>query len=148
MRELILEVLAAFQVQAKTTEITLQADVQEGLPRLEIDPIRIREVFGILLTNALHYIAPGEKITIRAELESSDPEKLIVSVVDSGTGIGDQDLPHIFERFYKSGESQGSGLGLAIAKSLIEAHNGKITAQSEPGQGTKIKFTLPVSRAV
>jgi len=67
-----------------------------------------------------------------------------VSVQDSGSGIAPADLPHIFDRFYKSADSRGSGLGLAIAKSLVAAHGGEIGAESEPGKGTTITFTIPV----
>ena len=64
---------------------------------------------------------------------------------DTGPGIAADALPHVFDRFYKSDESRGAGLGLAIAKSLVVAHGGHITATSEPGQGTEMRFTLPVS---
>jgi signal transduction histidine kinase len=67
----------------------------------------------------------------------------MISVQDSGQGIDPSDLDHIFDRFYKSSDSGGMGLGLSIAKYLVEAHGGKIWAESEPGQGTKISFTLP-----
>jgi signal transduction histidine kinase len=145
--ELILEVLAASQMQAKSADVTLNAGVQEDLPQLEIDPIRIREVFSILLSNALRYTPKGGSVSIRSRLEGGEPEKMNLTVHDTGVGISPQDLPHIFDRFYKGSDSQGSGLGLAIAKSLIEAHGGEISIQSELGQGTTITFTLPVSRA-
>lgn len=144
--ELILEVLAASQMQAKSADVTLNAGVQEDLPQLEIDPIRIREVFSILLSNALRYTPKGGSVSIRSRLEGGEPEKMNITVHDTGAGISPQDLPHIFDRFYKGSDSQGSGLGLAIAKSLIEAHGGEISIQSELGQGTTITFTLPVSR--
>jgi signal transduction histidine kinase len=66
-----------------------------------------------------------------------------ISVSDTGAGIPPEDLPHIFDRFYKSGDSRGTGLGLAIAKNLVAAHGGEILAQSAPGRGTTIQFTLP-----
>ena len=69
---------------------------------------------------------------------------MAVTVSDTGRGIAPPDLPHIFDRYTKSSDSRGSGLGLAIAKDLVEAHGGKITAQSEVNQGTTITFTLPV----
>jgi signal transduction histidine kinase len=68
-----------------------------------------------------------------------------VAVRDSGPGIAAEALPHVFDRFYKSDESRGAGLGLAIAKSLVVAHGGEISVTSQPGQGTEMRFTLPVS---
>lgn len=68
-----------------------------------------------------------------------------VSVSDTGEGISPDDLPRIFDRFYKSKDSRGSGLGLAIAKNLVAMHGGEITAQSEVGRGAVVRFTLPVA---
>jgi signal transduction histidine kinase len=78
------------------------------------------------------------------ESGSSVERGVTISVEDSGAGIESVDLPHIFERFYKSSDSGGMGLGLSIAKYLVEAHGGKIWAESEVGEGTKISFTLPL----
>jgi signal transduction histidine kinase len=68
---------------------------------------------------------------------------VVFEVQDTGTGIAPEALPHVFDRFVKAPDSQGAGLGLAIAKSLVEAHGGEITAHSELGQGTRMRFTLP-----
>lgn len=143
--ELIVDVLNAFQMQATASGIALRSHVQEGTPQMEIDPIRIRVVLSNLMWNALRYTSPGGEITIRVWVEKGNPEVLNISVQDTGSGIEGKDLPYIFDRFYKTDDSKGSGLGLAITKSLIEAHNGEISAESEVGKGTTITFTLPIS---
>jgi len=141
--ELVAEVAQAYQAQASSAQITLQAEVQANLPQAEIDPTRLREVLSNLLTNALRYTPPGGRITLRCVLPKGS-DHLSISVSDTGTGIAPEDLPHIFERFYKSADSHGTGLGLAIAASLVAAHGGKIEAHSEQGRGTTITFTLPL----
>ncbi|MEJ2597595.1 MAG: ATP-binding protein, partial [Anaerolineales bacterium] len=116
------------------------------LPNPEIDPTRIREVLSNLLTNAMRYTPDGGYVQIDCGFEAGDQSRLKISVRDSGVGISSQDLPHIFDRFYKSSDSHGSGLGLAIARGLVIAHGGEISASSETGKGTTIHFTLPISR--
>ena len=94
-----------------------------------------------LIANALRYTGSGGSIRVQCALRDKAIE---VIVSDSGRGIAEQDLPHIFERYTKSSDSRGSGLGLAIAKDLVEAHSGHISAQSEANRGTTITFTLPL----
>ncbi|MGH7461722.1 MAG: sensor histidine kinase, partial [Longimicrobiales bacterium] len=91
---------------------------------------------------ALRYTPRGG--TVRLRCARDGPERIAVAVEDTGSGISAEDLPHVFERFYKSKDSRGTGLGLAIAKSLVAAHGGEISAASAPGGGTTIRFTLPV----
>jgi signal transduction histidine kinase len=143
--DLIDDVVRSFQVQAQESNVTLQCEVQPLLPLMEIDPIRIREVLVNLLANALRYTPGGGRIQIYCGFKDRDQAWLQVSISDSGAGISAQDLPHIFDRFYKSSDSHGSGLGLAIARSLVAAHGGEITAGSKAGEGTTVRFTLPVS---
>jgi signal transduction histidine kinase len=140
---LIEEVTTSLRLQAGASGVDLRIDVQAGLPRLDVDPTRIREVLVNLLANALRYTPSGGEIAVRCWIGEGDGKDLYVSVQDTGVGIAAQDLPHIFERFYKTDESRGTGLGLAIAKSLVAAHGGEISAESEVGVGTKILFTLP-----
>ncbi|MDD5370121.1 MAG: HAMP domain-containing sensor histidine kinase [Anaerolineaceae bacterium] len=142
--ELICDLAASFEPQAKAAGIHLKTQVQPGLPVLEIDPTRIREVLTNLLANALRYTPAGGEIEISNWQVSSEPDKVFFQVRDSGAGIPPEDLPHIFERFYKSSDSHGTGLGLAISKSLVNAHHGGITATSQPGHGTLVQFWLPV----
>lgn len=141
--ELIEEAVASFRPQAGAAGVELRIEVQEGLPRFELDPTRIREVLANLLANALRYTPSGGQIAVQCWLHDGDGQRVYISVKDTGVGIAVQDLPHIFERFYKTDESRGTGLGLAIAKSLVAAHGGEISAESEEGVGTKILLTLP-----
>lgn len=143
LAELVSEVVASFQAQARDAGISLQVDLQPELAPVEVDPTRLREVLVNLLANALRYTPSGGEIEIRAWEQAGDPRQLNLSVRDSGPGIAPEDLPHIFERFYKTEDSQGSGLGLAIARSLVVAHEGEIEAQSELGEGTTIHISLP-----
>ena len=112
---------------------------------MEVDPLRIREVLGNLVANSLRYTPLAGKSTCAAGwMRGMRSLCAHVSVSDTGTGISPEDLPHIFDRFYKSADSRGSGLGLAICKGLVAAHGGEISAQSRPGGGTTIEFTLPI----
>jgi two-component system OmpR family sensor kinase/two-component system sensor histidine kinase BaeS len=137
---LINEVIASFRGQAQSAGVSLSAEAAPDLPAIEIDPARIRQVLTNLIANALRYTSDSGSIHIQCE---SKDRSIEVIVSDTGRGIAEQDLPHIFERYTKSSDSRGSGLGLAIAKDLVEAHGGTITAQSEVGQGTTITVTLP-----
>jgi signal transduction histidine kinase len=143
--DLIDEVARSFQVQAQESNVALQCEVQPLLPLMEIDPIRIREVLVNLLANALRYTPEGGRIQIDCGFQNGDQSRLQISISDSGVGISAQDLPHVFDRFYKTSDSHGSGLGLAIARGLVVAHGGEISASSKSGEGTTIQFTLPIS---
>jgi signal transduction histidine kinase len=114
---------------------------------VNIDFHRISQVLRNLLENAVVHTTEGDSIAVAARQQGKWVE---VSVVDTGEGIPAEDLPNIFERFYRVDKSRsratgGSGLGLTIAKRLVEAHGGKIEAQSELGKGSRFSFTIPVS---
>lgn len=140
---LIREVASSFQ--SRMDELGVKIDLRlEDIEQLEIDPARIREVLSNLIGNALRYSPRGEVVKINlAESVEGGEGSARVSVEDNGPGIASADLPHIFDRFYKSSDSGGMGLGLSIAKYLVEAHGGKISAESDFGKGTRISFTLP-----
>src|SRR5215212_5762952 len=141
--ELIRDTLSNFESQASEKEITLAMSLSE-LEEANIDPQRVREVLNNLLSNALRYTPPGGEVDIRlTEAGSAVERSIIISVQDTGPGIESSDLLHVFDRFYKSSDSGGMGLGLSIAKYLVEAHGGKIWAESEMGKGTKISFSIP-----
>ncbi|HTD48202.1 MAG TPA: sensor histidine kinase, partial [bacterium] len=118
-----------------------------GLPPAEVDPERIRQVLNNLISNALRYTPNGGTVRVRCSAGPA-PGQVILSVEDTGTGIQAEDLPRVFDRFYKSKDSRGTGLGLAIAKSLVQAHGGEISAESTAGQGTTIRVTLPLRSSV
>ena len=134
------DVVAAFSDQARRDEVTLRSSA-DGSTELEADPVRVREVLVNLVTNALRYTPAGGSVDI--DVRGAD-RQVEVTVRDTGTGIAPDAVGGIFDRFSRSTDSPGAGLGLAIAKGLVEAHGGAIRAESTPGQGTKIVFTLPV----
>jgi signal transduction histidine kinase len=137
---LIRDTLAAFQSQADAAGVTLSVEADADLPWLDLDPGRIRQVLVNLVANALRYTPASGTISVRYRQEDG---QALLDVQDSGPGIPADELPHVFERFYKSADSGGMGLGLAIARHLVEAHGGTIRAASALGQGTTIQITLP-----
>ena len=145
--ELIKKTVASVQAQAAAKGVSLATELPDRLPRLNIDSQRIGQVLRNLMENALAHTGKGGTISVAAGRQDNWIE---VSITDTGEGIPPEDLPNIFERFYRVDKSRtratgGSGLGLTIAKRLVEAHGGKINAQSEPGKGSRFSFTLPVS---
>lgn len=144
--ELIGQAVARVRVQAVTKGVSASLDLPSKLPSVNIDSQRIRQVLLNLLENAIAHTENGGSIVVTAETQDNWVK---VSVTDTGEGIPAEDLPNIFERFYRVDKSRaratgGSGLGLTIAKGLVEAHGGKIEADSEPGRGSRFTFTLPV----
>ncbi len=128
-------------------KIESQLDAPEDLPPLEADEPRLQEVLYNLLDNAVKYSAAGGKITLRAT--SADGE-LSVSVSDNGAGIPAQDLPRIFERFYRADKARhrelgGTGLGLSIVKHIVQLHGGRVEAESALGRGTTVRVHLPLA---
>jgi signal transduction histidine kinase len=136
------EAAASFRAQAEAAEIELSTYAAPDLPALDVDPARIRQVLDNLIGNALRYTPGGETIQVKCFAESG--ALVTVAVSDTGAGIPREKLPYIFDRFYKSRDSRGTGLGLAIAKNLVAAHDGEISAESELGKGTTVRFTLPI----
>jgi two-component system sensor histidine kinase BaeS len=139
---LIGEVRQAFTATAATAGVTLTTDTSADLPILDIDPVRIREVLGNLVANALRHTPGGGTVTIGGSVTASVVE---LTVRDTGPGIDPALLPHVFDRFVKGAGSRGSGLGLAIARGLVEAHGGSISVESPLGEGTTFKVELPLS---
>lgn len=130
---------------AQAKEIQLVAEVAEGLPIISGDPDRIRQVILNLLTNALQYTPSGGQVIIGV---SEAAGEVRVQVVDTGPGIDPENLPHVFDRFYRGDKSRargtgGSGLGLAIVRSITELHGGRVEVQSSRGSGTSFVVHLP-----
>jgi two-component system OmpR family sensor kinase/two-component system sensor histidine kinase BaeS len=141
------DVARSFGPSAEAGGVALRV-VAADLPELEADPQRIGQVLGNLVSNALRYTPPGGTITLRAGWADAHRTAVALAVSDTGCGIAPEDLPHIFERFWRADRARargsgGAGLGLVIARRLIEAHGGQIAAQSTPGQGTTFTCTLP-----
>lgn len=138
------DAVRSFAPQADASGIALGTEVEAGLPAVDADPLRVREVLANVIGNALRHTPRGGSVTVA--VASASPG-LAISVRDTGSGIEPEVLPHIFERFARSKGSPGAGLGLAIAKSIVTAHGGEITATSESGRGTEIRITLPAAPA-
>ncbi len=136
------DVAAGYRGQADAAGIQLIVSVAEAVPVMDVDPARIREVVSNLLANALRHTPSGGSVDLAARVAGGVVE---VTVRDTGSGMTPEELDHIFDRFYRSPDSPGSGLGLPIARDLVEAHGGTLTATSEPGRGTTLRFTLPLS---
>jgi len=136
------DVVTAYAPRAAAAGVQLQGLLgKPPPPEIEIDPVRLRQVLENLVANALRHTPPGGRVRVETVHR---PGSVAFAVVDTGTGIAPEQLPHIFDRFWKSADSGGSGLGLAIAKGLVEAHGGTITAESRPGVGTAIRLVLPL----
>jgi len=141
---LVNDTVSSFRGQADAASVALSAECAPDLPLLDVDPARMREVLANLIANALRYTPHGGAIHVRCS-PGHDGKQVIVAVEDTGAGIAADDLPHVFDRFYRARDSHGMGLGLAIAKNLVTAHGGEIRAESKSGQGTTIHFSLPVT---
>lgn len=138
---------AAFEREVAEKEIAMEIEAEAGLPAARADQGRMSQVLANLLSNAISYTPRGGRITMRAR---GEPGWVVVSVSDTGPGIAREELPYIFERFYRTDSSRtrdtgGTGLGLSIAKGLVEAHGGKMWAESETGKGTTVFFSLPTT---
>ena len=132
-------------MQAERAGITMTMNCAEDLPEIMADSYRLQQLVVNLIHNAIKFTPGGGKVIISASLNEKNVQ---FSVNDTGRGISSADLPRIFERFYKvdrSRSSSGTGLGLAIARHLVEAHNGKIWAESIIGQGSTFFFTIPIA---
>jgi two-component system OmpR family sensor kinase/two-component system sensor histidine kinase BaeS len=137
------DVVRSFSDQAQRTGVSL-GTTDEGPTAIEADPVRVREILTNLVSNAMRYTPAGGAVGIEVRGAGSQVE---VTVRDTGTGIAPDAVAGIFDRFSKSTDSPGAGLGLAIAKGLVDAHGGAIRAESVPGQGTRVVFTLPARAA-
>jgi two-component system, OmpR family, sensor histidine kinase BaeS len=137
------DVAAAHRARAAATKVTLIVDAAAGLPSLELDPMRMRQVVSNLVDNAIRVMPDGGTITLSAAVRDGE---LAIEVADDGPGIPPELLATVFDRFSKSPESRGSGLGLAIARAIVTAHGGTIAATSDPagGRGTTIRVSLPL----
>jgi signal transduction histidine kinase len=136
--------------QAVQQGITLRTSPPAGCPLIYADPDRLIQVLGNLVSNALRHTPAGGRITLSV---ARQVDQVVLSVEDTGVGIAPDDLPHIFDRFYRGasardGDGAESGLGLAIAKSLVELHGGAITVGSRVGVGTRFSIRLPATGSV
>ncbi len=174
--ELVGGAVAGVLTQAEERGVEVAASAEEGLPTVLADPDRVGQILRNLIANALRYTPSGGTVTVsassyqpsaistqhpaphvqhaepRTQNSASGASFVRVSVSDTGSGIPPEDLPHIFDRFYRvdrsrSRASGGTGLGLAVVKQLVEAHGGRVWAESELGRGAVFHFTLPAAAA-
>jgi two-component system phosphate regulon sensor histidine kinase PhoR len=141
---LIDEAIAQLSPQVERQRLSISKELAAELPAVPADKERIQQVLVNLLHNAIKFTLPGEKISLTTTMRD---ESVTVAISDTGIGIARDDLPRIFERFYKADRArsgEGTGMGLAIAKHIIEAHGGKIWVQSEEGKGSVFSFSLPL----
>ena len=132
------------KAQSDRAGFNLDTNIPPTLPKVMVDEARVEQVLVNLIHNAIKFTPSGGGISISAQARGND---ILVSVADTGVGIPADDLPRIFERFYKADKSRsggGTGLGLAIAKHIVEAHGGRIWAESVEGKGSTFNFTLPL----
>ena len=145
-----------WQPHCEAKQVALSLQMSPDLPDVSLDRMRMSQALGNILSNAIHATEAGGRIVLRAGLVSdsvSDTEKaevLAIAIADDGIGIPAADLPHVFDRFYRTDQARGrgiggTGLGLAIAQAIVEAHGGTIAATSDgPGRGATVTMRLPL----
>ncbi|HEX6384647.1 MAG TPA: ATP-binding protein [Anaerolineae bacterium] len=149
--DLLLIPVERLRSQAQRADVELNLDLPSPLPPVLADAERIQQVVTNLLHNAIKFTPSPGKVTIRASGPMTDElDEVVISIQDTGIGIPREDLPRIFERFYKSDRARtrsrgGTGLGLAICRHIVQAHNGRIWVNSKEGKGSTFFFSLPVS---
>jgi len=138
-----------FSSRAEEKGVRLVVEAAEDPPRADVDPDRVAQVLGNLLDNALRHTPPGGEVVVRLQ-PGAQRDEVRVTVRDTGSGIPEEHLPNVFERFYRADRARartggGSGIGLAVVKQLVEAHGGRVWAESRPGEGTTLGFVLPAA---
>ncbi|WP_432022685.1 sensor histidine kinase [Streptomyces parvus] len=168
VRELLGQVAAAHQARAENAGVTLAVTAPAPGPALSADPVRLRQAVGNLVSNAVRHTPEGGRVTLRAYAAGRDTSgpnaseedcgtavtgggTVVIEVTDTGSGIPTDDLPHVFDRFWRAEKSRsrrtgGSGLGLAIVRKLVEAHGGTVEATSTEGEGSTFALRLPGAR--
>jgi two-component system phosphate regulon sensor histidine kinase PhoR len=144
LNSLVENVIARFKPQAERKSVALSAHLFTALPLVQADQDRIYQVITNLVHNAIKFTPKNGKANISTDLSENS---VLVKVSDTGIGISKEDLPRIFERFYKADKAragEGAGLGLAIAKHVVQSHGGNIWAESSEGKGSTFFFTLPL----
>jgi signal transduction histidine kinase len=149
LHPLVSQVLSEIEVARSDRGVAIQDLVPDDLPQILVDRERVHQVLFNLLDNAVRFTPPGGRVVVSARRSNGSCE---VAVADTGPGIAPEHLPRLFERFYRVDPSRshrdgGTGIGLAIARSVVEAHGGRIRAESEMGKGSTFTFELPVAPA-
>jgi two-component system, OmpR family, sensor histidine kinase BaeS len=134
------DVVAGFEPQASTEDVTLATDLEE-VPSLSLDARRVRQVIGNLLSNAIRHTPDGGRVTLRVRRISGAVE---LEVADTGAGMDADAATRAFDRFWRAGDAAGAGLGLAIVRDLVRAHGGEVSLESAPGAGTVVRCRFPI----
>ncbi len=146
MQDLISETLERMGAQAERKGLRLVGEVVGDPPPILADSPQVTRVLLNLVQNAIRHTPSDGSVTVRAR---PDGDAIRLEVADTGEGIGAEDLPRVFDRFYRGNPARsreaGSGLGLAIARGIVEAHGGRIWVESGPGRGSCFAFTLPAA---
>jgi len=141
------EAVNAFRPAAEEKSLRIELATGAALPAVLCDRERVIQALGNLIGNAVKFTAPGG--TIRAAVESEDAS-IVFTIADTGRGIAESALPHVFDRYWRADPTagEGSGLGLYIAKGIVEAHGGRLSVESREGAGSRFAFTIPVSEPI
>jgi signal transduction histidine kinase len=136
------EIVESSRALAEEQGRRFEAEVAEELPRLHCDRFRVIQAIMNITGNALKFTPRGGRVALRV---SGDASAMQIEVEDTGPGISEEDLPHLFDRYWKTARegAEGAGLGLAIARGIVDAHRGRISVSSEPGHGSRFTITLP-----
>ncbi len=139
--------LSNFELLARQKEISLE--LQSPLIEVNLDQVLIAQVLDNVISNAIKYTQRGGKVSVVAQIPQAPGDRLLLQVIDNGMGIPAQDLPHLFEKFYRVNTQrhqaiEGTGLGLAIVKAIIDSHNGSIEVESVPDKGSTFNIFLPL----
>lgn len=132
-----------YTLRAGESEVALKTRALSDLPLIRVDAERLLQALGNLVANALKFTDPGGRVTIRAGRADGGVR---FAVEDTGAGIAPEELPHVFDRFWKKRRGrgrQGAGLGLAIVRGIVEGHGGTVAVRSKPGEGSRFSFTIP-----
>jgi two-component system OmpR family sensor kinase len=144
--ELVRQTVVGFAPLAQVDGIVLESEIAPHLPAVQADAVRLAQILTNLLSNALRHTPKGGRVVVRAAM--ADQQAVRFSVADGGPGLTPDEMAHAFDRFWRADESRardrgGAGLGLAITRQLVEAHGGRIWAESEPGRGATFYFEIP-----
>ena len=144
VNDVVAEVAAQIRSECDARQLSLDTDAAAGLPAIQADPRYLQEALLLIADNAVQYTPAGGAISLSTALDGAS---ILVTIRDTGIGIGPDHLPHIFERFYKIDQarndiSSGAGLGLTMAKRIVEAHQGTIEVESRLGHGTSVRVRL------
>jgi signal transduction histidine kinase len=147
LRDLISDTIESMQAQAAAKGVNLSGSVEPSVDPVVMNSLKVQRVLSNLVQNAIRHTPSGKQVSVTAQPRAGG-KQVEVEIVDAGEGIVPKDLPHIFEPFFRSEKSRardgsGAGLGLTIARGIVEAHGGTIDVKSEPGKGSRFRFTLP-----